>query len=287
MRVILFVLCFLFLASNVWAKELITYAHLTNDTWQIWVMDPDGQNKRQVTFSAQDKRDPTWVNGGQKIAFRTSNSQLFTVDSDGKNEQEILKKYGVVTNPCFSRVTNEIVFIRFDPRGKDRADIWKSDLTGEHSKLLTKDQTGRFQPRFSPLGDKIAFVQKDREDPDYHIWMMNADGSDPRQLTTGKGFDTHPDFSPDQTVITFSSNRNENNYEVYSLELKTMTIKQLTHYSGLDTQSRFSSDGKKIVFVSNRSGDQQIWAMNTDGSDPVALTHENTESIDPAWGKIE
>ena len=314
------------------AKEAIAYTHLTNDYWQIWVMDSDGNNKRQVTTSPQDKRDPTWVidlsstkdnikevntafslgekgrytgfhnvfgkekasNGGEKIAFRTNNSQLFTVDLDGRNEEEILKKYGVITNPNFSKAANEIVFVRFDPRGKDISDIWKSDLKGENSKLLTKDKLGKFQPRFSPYGDKIAFVKADPDKLNYHIWIMNSDGSDPRQLTEGKGFDTHPSFSFDQKQITFSSNRNENNFEIYSITfggdnfgISSKKIKQLTHFSGLDTQSNFSVDGKKIVFVSNRSGNQQIWSMNSDGSDPAPLTIEAGESMDPAWGDVE
>ena len=307
------------------AKEAIAYTHLTNDYWQIWVMDPNGNNKRQVTNSPQDKRDPTWVidlsttkdnikevntafsleekgrytgfhnvygkekasNGGGKIAFRTNNSQLFTVDLDGQNEEEILKKYGVITNPNFSKAANEIVFVRFDPRGKDISDIWKSDLKGENSMLLTKDKLGKFQPRFSHQGDKIAFVKADPDKLNYHIWIMNADGSNPQQLTDGKGLDTHPNFSTDQQQITFSSNRSENNFEIYNIDLETKKIKQLTHLPGLDTQSNFSSDGQKIVFVSNRSGNQQIWIMNSDGSDPAQLTSEAGESMDPAWGEVE
>lgn len=287
MRVLFFIASILVFASNVWAKELITYSHLTDDTWQIWVMDTDGQNKRQVTYSPDDKRGPTWVNQGKKIAFRTSNSRMYTIDLDGKNEEEILKKFGVVTNPNFSKANNTIIFIRFDPRGKDKADIWTSDLQGENSKLLTNDKIGKFQPRFSLKADKITFVQQDRNLKDYHIWMMNADGSNPQQLTTGAGFDTHPDFSPDEKFITFCSNRKENNYEIYVLELPAMNIKQLTNQSGLDSQPRFSVDGQKIVFVSNRSGDQQIWVMNADGSNPVALTNEKNESIDPEWGSVE
>ena len=153
--------------------------------------------------------------------------------------------------------------------------------------LLTKDKLGKFQPRFSPQGDKIAFVKADPDKLNYHLWIMNSDGSDPRQLTEGKGFDTHPSFSADQNQITFSSNRSENNFEIYNIDLETKKIKQLTHLPGLDTQSNFSSDGQKIVFVSNRSGNQQIWIMNSDGSDPAQLTSEDGESMDPVWGEVE
>lgn len=131
------------------AKELIAYSHLTGEGyWQIWVMDADGKNKRQITRSHQDKRDPAWIDHGSKIAFRTNNSELFLVDLDGTNEREILGKYKNINNPHFSRATNEIVFVRFDPRAIDTSDIWKSDIDGKNTILLTRDRRLKYQPVF-------------------------------------------------------------------------------------------------------------------------------------------
>ncbi|VAW47765.1 tolB protein precursor, periplasmic protein involved in the tonb-independent uptake of group A colicins, partial [hydrothermal vent metagenome] len=120
----------------------------------------------------------------------------------------------------------------------------------------------------------------------HHIWTMDTDGKNLKRITSGKGFETHPSFSPDQKYISFTSNRNGTDYEIYTTTLAG-EVQQITHNPGLDTNPCFSSDGQKIVFVSNRSGTQQIWMMDQDGSNPVALTEAETPSVDPAWGAWE
>lgn len=267
-------------------EHLIAYSHFINGYWQIWTMQPDGTQKTQVTYSSYDKRNPTWIHNGKQLAFRTNNSRLFLVNRDGSQEQEILEQYQNINNPDFSNHTNEIIFVRFDPRSVDISDIWKSDLEGQRAVILTKDKILKYQPRFSPDGQKIVFVKGDAGPKGHHLWWMNADGSNPQPLTKGNGFDTLPDFSPDEKTITFTSNREGGGYDIYLLELDNQEVKKITNYSGLDTHSHFSPDGSKIVFVSNRSGRQQIWVMNQDGSQAMQLTEGEDESIDPVWGEI-
>ena len=275
----------LFLSNDASATELIAYSHLTDGYWQIWVMSADGANKKQITFSKEDKRDPVWIENG--LAFRTNNSQLFTISLDGGSGQRILEKYGVIANPRFSSKTKEIVFVRFDPRLTDVSDIWKADEEGKNAVLLTKDNTPKFQPCFSSDGEKIVFVKADNDRKNYHLWLMYSDGQKPVQITQGQGFDTLPDFAPDGKTIAFTSNRG-GDFDIYTLDLETKKVTQLAKSSGLDTSSSFSPDGKKMVFVSNRSGSQQIWVMSAeDGSHPKQLTFEKEESVDPAWAEVE
>ncbi len=293
MKKIFFSLVLLFFTGHlVFAKEAIVYSHLSGDGyWQIWVMDPDGKNQGQITTSPQDKRDPTWLAGGAKIAFRTSNSELFGVNLNGQNEIPYLQEYGVVTNPDFSPARDEIIFVRFepalDPNGGDVSDIWKWNSEHQRAAMLTQDHRAKYQPKFSQDGRRIAFVKSDETRANYHIWMMDTDGGNQKQLTWGTGYDTHPEFSRDQQSLTFSSNRENGFFDIYVMDLRTDKARKLTGYQGLDTHSSFSLDGEKIVYVSDRSGAQQIWVMNTDGTNPVQLTFEQGESIDPEWGEIQ
>ena len=290
-KAILLLLILLSLSQAAFAGEMIAYSRLTDGYWQIWVVEANGENKKQITFSQEDKRDPGWTEDGKKIAFRTNNSELFTIDLDGSHQERILEKYGVIASPTFSKKTNEIVFVRFDPRLTDVSDIWKSDGEGKNVVLLTKDNKPKFQPCFSPDGGKIVFVKADDDRKNYHLWLMSAsrgqsDGQNAAQITQGKGFDTLPDFSPDGETIAFTSNRG-GDFDIYTVDLGTKKVAQLTNNSSLDTSSSFSPDGERIVFVSNRSGNQQIWLVNKDGSGLNQLTFEKDDSVDPAWGEIK
>lgn len=269
------------------AKELIAYSQLTDGYWQIWTVEPDGGNKQKITDSPMDKRDPVWIKAGKAIAFRTHNGQLFTRDLTTKKEEELLTQLRNIANPYYCNATDEIVFVLFDPQATDVGNIWKSGGDGKNPVVLIRDNILKYRPVFSPRGDKVAFVKVDSSTRSHHLWLMNADGSNPRQLTKGKGLMTLPDFSPDNTTITFTSNFNDNNYEIYTLDIASLKINRLTKHPGLDSHSRFSTDGSKVVFVSNRSGNQQIWVMDKDGSNPKQITDGEAESVSPAWGEIK
>ncbi len=285
MRPLILILMIIVLPLVCEAREVVMYSHLTNGYWQIWMMNPDGSHPEQVTSSPQDKRDANWTMNSHKIVFRNNNSQVFLYDLKNKTEEEILSKLGNITNPYFLS-NEEMVFVRFELRSKDISDIWRSDINGDNTRILTKDNEAKFQPSVSWQKDKVVFVKSDKATKSFHLWMMDPDGSKQLQLTKGGMLDNHPSFSADGKTILFSSNRT-NNYDVYMLNIASKEIRQLTDYSGLDTSPVFSKDSKTIFFVSNRSGNQQIWSMNPDGLELRQLTKQDGESIDPRFGEID
>jgi dipeptidyl aminopeptidase/acylaminoacyl peptidase len=109
---------------------------------------------------------------------------------------------------------------------------------------------------------------------------MNADGSNPVNLTHHESNDYWPAWSPDGTKIAFTSNRDGNN-EIYVMNADGSNPVNLTRNESNDYWPAWSPDGTKIAFASLRSGNNDIYIMNADGSNVFQLTTRG--GTEPVW----
>src|SRR5262249_42346201 len=108
---------------------------------------------------------------------------------------------------------------------------------------------------FSPDGRQIVF--RSSRDGNHEIYLMDADGKNPRRLTDNPATDTAPSFSPKGNQIAFTSNR-ENGYQVYTIDISPEGVpgpaRRITNTQGLNMHPRYSPDGEWLIFTSNRGG---------------------------------
>jgi dipeptidyl aminopeptidase/acylaminoacyl peptidase len=165
---------------------------------------------------------------------------------------------------------------------------------------------GAHDPDWSPDCKKIAFV-KGNVDDGWHIYIMNADGTDVRQLTKGK-WPRHrsPDWSPDGKKIVFTVAEYLNRVKItvggtpigWQLNRTWGRIvvidadgsNQVVLYDDLDADNpMWSPDGRWIAFEVIKHGDidrvneGDIYQMNADGSGVTPLKHDSDFDNDPAW----
>jgi Tol biopolymer transport system component len=92
------------------------------------------------------------------------------------------------------------------------------------------------------------------------IWVMNADGSNQRQVTNLGGANFAPYFHPDGRRILFASN-NKNprsrNFDLYLVNTDGTGLEQITTDTEFDAFPMFSPDGRQLVWASNRHGKVQ------------------------------
>ena len=213
---------------------------------EIYTMNADGSNQTRLTFNSQWNGLPSWSPDGTQIAFyqhRTNNIwNIYVMNADGSNLQMLTDNYG-----------------------RDSAPAW------------------------SPDGSLIAFTSEVSNQPspqidavNTDIYVMNADGSNRRQLTFGESNDSCSSWSPDGLQIAFSSMR-DRNWEIYIMNADGSDARRLTDDPAADWNPAWSPDGAHIVFWSERDGDGEIYLMDVDGSNLQKLTDNAAEDLFPAW----
>ena len=136
----------------------------------------------------------------------------------------------------------------------------------------------QIEPAWSPDGSEIAFAS--RRNGTYDIYVMSADGTGTRELTSGKQNDNHPTWSPDGSQIAF-----ERDGDIYVMDADGSGLQPISDVGAEETDPAWSPDGTWLAYVHRTPGGpiSEVWVMHPDGSDRRELTHQNAEPLGPAW----
>ena len=122
------------------------------------------------------------------------------------------------------------------------------------------------QPAIS--GSNIAFVYAG------DLWLCSSDGGDARRLTSARGAESRPHFSPDGRMIAFTG-QYDGNTDVYFIPVEGGEPVRLTFHPGMDEVQGWMPDGENIIFRSGREGrptrSNRLYSVSTEGGMPVAL----------------
>ena len=167
---------------------------------------------------------------------------------------------------------------------KGKMGLWTMNVDGSELKaLLPKEVMPHFDGHWSPDSKKIIFVYDKLQGTDgkLQIDVMNADGTEQKNLIAHKAFEEAPRWSPDGKAIIWAGTR-EKNQEIFVADADGKNIKRLTNGPPSNSPS-WSPDGKHIAFTSGRTGNLDIFVMKADGSDVRRLTTNPTMDYWPVW----
>lgn len=176
----------------------------------IFVMSSDGSNQERLAGSELLENAPEWSPDGAKLAFHRfgpdGNLDVYAMDSHGDEitrltdgaEQEVL--------PAWSPDGSTIAFVRYE-NGRRPAGIHLMNADGSNVRELVTDVSHEYGPTWSPDGTRVAFQRAEGTNTS-HIYSIDADGTDERQLTFGEVADHSPDWgrsasSESREVATF------------------------------------------------------------------------------------
>lgn len=254
---------------------------------EIWAMDYDGGNQRQLTNYKSITNGPTVSPDGQKIAFtswRNINPGIFVFSVDPVRSLGFYNQSASVNStPSFTPDGKQIVYASSAPTNKC-CRIFIANLDGTGFRPLTSLNKIEVEPKVNPKGADILFVSG-RSGPQ-QIYKMNMDGADVERITDGTGEASNPSWHPNGKTMAFSWTRgySAGAWNVFIMDIASRRYDQLTHGEGKNENPSWSPSGTHLVFASTRGGKSQIYSMPANGGPARQLTTSGSNTK-PVWGQ--
>ncbi len=197
--------------------------------YDIYVANPDGSTPEVLFSSPGYDAEATISQDGSKIVFTSvanGDLDIYTMNADGTDIRQLTDEPGYDGGPFFSADGTKIVYRAHHPT--DPGEL------ADYQALLAD---GLVRPGV------------------LEIWVMDADGSNKRQLTDHGAASFAPFFHPSGEQIIFASNLHEptgRNFDLYLINIDGTGLERVTTFDDFDSFPMFSPDGSKLVFGSNR-----------------------------------
>jgi Tol biopolymer transport system component len=244
----------------------ILFVREKSQVGHLWVMDADGSHQKQLTAGPMDESDATYSRDGRSIAFCRVNggiSHVWVMDSDGDNQKQLTVGRWYEGIPrfapdgkrlVFNRTEEEIPHLQPDPGPSTlrMPEIFVINADGSELRRLTNNRGYDGPIAFSPDGKRIFCAREDEydtENPFRGVSVMNADGTNQRDIGAGYGHALSPDGR--RMVIGVLNRR---------IELHPPRSIAIMNADGSDLQAvhtcqhihddlAFSPGGSQVVFV--------------------------------------
>jgi TolB protein len=209
--------------TPVWSPDgatILFSSYLTPENNELFLIDVDGTGLRRLTDNPGRDGHAGFSPDGSRIIFNSVRNgsevyDLYEMDVDGSNVTRLTNFEQWDTYPSVSPDGSRIVWRRILPTGGSsssghNSEVFVMNRDGSGVTNLTNHPDFDGYPSWSPDGSKIAFASnRNRKDDfrgNFHIYVMNADGTDVVQVldNAGQVEDARPRWSPDGTRILFN-----------------------------------------------------------------------------------
>ena len=204
--------------------------------YDIYTSKPDGTDIKPLTTTKGYDAEATISPDGKKIVFtsmRDGDLDLYSMDASGKNVKRLTTELGYDGGAFFSPDGKQIVYRSHHPK--------------------TDAEIARYKQRLSENLIEPTVLE---------VWIMNADGTNKRQVTKFGAASFAPFFTPDGKRIIFCTNyfatdARKRNFDLALINTDGSGLERVTYSEVFDGFPMFSPDGKKLVFASNRNAKTQ------------------------------
>lgn len=283
----------------------------------------DGSGSIQLTNGEKGEESPRWSPDGNTIVFVAKRgdedeAQLYRLSNRGGEAIALTRHSSAVSSPSFSPDGNTVYFIAPEPKTDEEKakeklddDVFSFDENFKQKHLFRVSVADGKEERvtagdftvtsYSLSRDGTSIVHHRAPSPLYddtdegELWVMGADGKDPRQLTRNTVPESGGELSPDGSWVLFTSQSNENFDTYYNDNLFLVPATGGAHRMLLPQmpyeveRAQWSQDGRSIFFTANTGVRSELFEVDVASEKLTQLTRGD-HSVEnwiysPATGK--
>jgi Tol biopolymer transport system component/predicted Ser/Thr protein kinase len=247
-----------------WTRDdrSLVFRRLTGRLYYLWRIDVAGRNPpERIEVTGVGARRPSTVPSRDRLVYGrvTDDYDIYRVGATGSGHAFNRSSFPDF-QAAYSPDGTQIAFCSV--RSGDMSRVWVARADGSEPRQLTSDMQGsQLLPSWSPDGRALAFVSVANDQ--HHIWTIDVEGANLRQITSGTGTYDHPSWSRDGAWIYFSkagasrtssSRVNFSNVNIWRTPAAGGPAEQVTQSGGV--RGAETADGKALVYQpgEDRSG---------------------------------
>lgn len=210
--------------------------------------------------------------------------EVYMMDFDGKNVQQITNHGGIVISPSMSQDGRYLVYslIGSSASKKRNNDLYLMDMRTKETKIISNRDGVNSGAIFLTGGKSIALTLTVSGNAE--IYEMNVETKELRKITNHFSADVDPSITYDGTLMTFLSDR-PGKAMIYTMDPRgtESNVKRISFVGQFNATPRFSPDGKEIVFSSWLDNSFDLFRISSDGQGLSRLTKDFGSNEDPSY----
>lgn len=267
-------------------KKIVYTGRETKDG--IYISDINGSNITKLTTSTEHEYMAVFSSDGTKIIYTgevSAWSDIWIMNADGTNKINLTNIPSKMDREPTISQNNKIAF---HSSRDGNNEIYVMNFDGSGLTNISTSSADDKSPKFSPDGSKLMFLS-DRASigsGKYNIWVMNADGTNKKQLTFQDemiGF-----WSPDSSKIAFTTKTANFGYDLNVVNVSTGVLTTLAQTNYQEYASGWLSSGNEVLFDSNKNGSYQVYSVDLSNNNLKQLTstsarNQNATEFAPSY----
>jgi TolB protein len=271
---------------NAWGASYISFNSNRTGNYDIYIIDTNGENLRNLTNHPATDCCATWAPDGRSFAFvsyRHGKGDIYIMKVGETEARRLTNHPERDAAPAWSP---DGKWIAFQSNRTGNYHIYKIDINGKNLQRLTK-QGINSTPAWSPDGRLIAFRSNQNKWGD--VYVMDTDGKQIRHVQNQHGGGSQsPAWSPDGKQIAFDIGRQGNG--IFIMGVDGGNSVRMTPAFNWSYNPAWSPDGKWIAYgaeIENPWGNPNvalnIYIVSVKSGKRQQITHHPGKNGDPAW----